>query len=156
MKRNTFDFPQSNHIYYCPVSGERLEKPNKQTITFDSSFEFSVYLKLVKLVGEHSGVIAHHSVLLIPQSGFFPQANWEVDFYIPRANTYIEAKGNYLKTNSFAKSEFVTRMKALASNNPSVYERLLIVSDPAMKIATDLGSISVVEMLSRVKLLGRI
>lgn len=97
---------------------------SKDTIRFDSTFEFTVYQKLTTLVGIRN-IEMQVPLLIKPGSGAYPELAWKCDFRIYRQNNLcdwlnVEAKG--LPTR-----EFKRNLQYLELFSPHDYKRLMVI-----------------------------
>lgn len=84
----------SKALWYSP-SLRRIfdEKLVPDCIHFASILEFQVYKELVKFFGADK-IKCHYREILIPkEKGVNKAITWDVDFYIPEFEYYVEAKG---------------------------------------------------------------
>lgn len=94
-------------------------------LTFDSHFERDVYLRLC--VHLHPNDVLHHQsaryepVLISEPTKRFPKWEWKCDFYVPKLQLWVEAKG--VQT-----SDWKLLIHALDCLNPKVLDRLIVVS----------------------------
>jgi|SRR6476469_1784876 len=94
-------------------------------IQFPSKLEAKTYL----VIQEHYrypvkvAAIEPHKVLIKEQTLHFAPIYWKVDFYLPRHDVYVESKGIF-------ELEWKLKMKMLDISNPSLLDRLIIVSTP--------------------------
>ena len=106
-------------------------RPNNTIIEFDgyrfdSGLERSVYCYL-RLLFKKEDISVHHSVVVKPPTNHFPERRWKCDFYIPKLNIYIEAKGIRHRT-------WKQQLEHLDRLNPLALDRLIVVSEVANEL----------------------
>jgi hypothetical protein len=117
-------------VFYDQISGETFERrpkdaPSGQIIKFDSKLEFAVFLELKHYASSFE--IKHQvSVELKPKTKYSAPANYVVDFgaydkQVGEFDFYVEVKG-------LLTPEAALKLKVLEIAEPSIREKLLIVS----------------------------
>jgi hypothetical protein len=94
-------------------------------IWFDSKIEGRVYRILLEFFSEDA-IEVHYHIPLYPATERFKAIGWNIDFYIPSINLYVEVKGS-LKT--FTNREFKIKMHILERVSPHIIGKLVVVSD---------------------------
>lgn len=96
---------------------ERCESEGK---TFDSKLERDVY-HLLRSFLPFGDISVHHSIEFTGATQRYPAWCWKVDFYVPKWQWYIEAKG--VRT-----PEWLVKLRAIDALKPSVLNNLTVVS----------------------------
>lgn len=93
-------------------------------VYFPSKIELETYKTLRKYFPS-SELSVHHYVPIFPKSQRFSAMGWNVDFYVPELNLYIESKGHI---PAIENREWLTKMRVIDQLNPSFLDRLIVVS----------------------------
>lgn len=134
--------------YKCTsCSHSWLQKPSKygaikcelNGIVFDSKLERNVYLAL--LVGfKAEDIKVHYPIPIAEANRHYPAWSWKIDFFIPKLNLYIDAKG--VRTEGFKE-----KLHAISVLRPDVLDRLVIVGDKAgEKVTRAIKTITIPEL----------
>ena len=106
-------------------SGKQKRLP-EHIYRFDSTLEFNVYLKLIKMYSV-SRVKRQHPVLYIPPGECYPKGKlWKVDFAI-RSSTYEHDYSFYIEAKGAITADFRDKMPILEHTNPEVFRRLFLI-----------------------------
>lgn len=98
-------------------------------IWFDSKIEGRVYRILLEFFHE-SEIQVHYHIPLYPATDRFKALGWNIDFYIPSINLYVEVKG-CLQT--LINREFKMKMHILERVHPRIISQMIVVSDNPMQ-----------------------
>lgn len=112
-------------VIWDTASKQIVNGSNRNTIYFDSTFEFEVYRELLALVGVRN-LKLQVPIKIKDATAVYPEIYWRCDFRICKGNNLsnylnIEAKG--LPTR-----EFKRNMQYLEAYSPSEFERLLVIA----------------------------
>lgn len=133
-------------IWYNPTTGQ--ETKQQPTNSFDyfyfaSTLEKRVYLMLRDMFGANR-VVTQVPVCIYPAQKSFGALLWRIDFGIKKdakcddisalsMKLLIEVKGKWVLQNGY-KGEFLRTLMMCEQNAPASFEKLLIMSDEAIRL----------------------
>lgn len=145
----------SHKFWFDDVESKILSsKPAKGTkgkfLHFDSSAEFSFYLKLRKIPG--LTISKDWFITLLPATPTLPSLGWRIDFRVDNFDkgitTFLEYKGDYIKFNTAMRDGLNLRVHLL-SRQLKTNERLSVVTRHGSINTGILTSISEISLLRK-------
>lgn len=98
-------------------------------MVFASKYEAKIYLIIQNWIikrGKSRFILSNQQSIQISNNQYFPDSRWKADFFLVdclnHKSLVIEAKGHIFK-------EFKYILIALSNHNPSLMDKLLIISD---------------------------